>query len=465
MGKSKYLFFICTLLVILVTCIVLFTNRSQAIEYTMTDEPITNPLMGWAPWATIKESEQPHTLVYADLTWRELEPEEGVYDFETFESKNQFERWRAEGKRVVFRFVLDIPGSESHLDIPDWLYGKMEGDGDFYDHEYGKGFSPNYANSILLTYHQKVIAALGERYAQDDFIAYIELGSLGHWGEWHVKSNAGIRPLPATEIRDIYVKHYLAAFPNTYLLMRRPFSIAENANIGFYNDMTADYRSTMTWLDWIQNGGAYDQTKEADALSALPDQWQIAPIGGEQTSSLDDEDVYQASLSQTIELLKLSHTTFIGPNGAYEIEQGGDLQDGVDQVLASIGYRLFIEKIKIPVKVHWGKQISISLALSNGGVAPMYYNWHVFLYLFDDQNNLINVFPIDMDIRAILPDEPYNVDFTFPIGTLQNGKYSLGIAVHDPATNLPAVQFAMDNSRDDLIQMIGSFKVDKLFND
>ena len=465
MRKRKYLFFICTLLVILVTCIVLFTNRSQAIEYAMTDEPITNPLMGWAPWATIKESEQPHTLVYADLTWRELEPEEGVYNFETFEAKNQFERWRAEGKRVVFRFVLDVPASESHLDIPNWLYEKMEGDGDFYDHEYGKGFSPNYANPILIAYHQKVIAALGERYAQDDFIAYIELGSLGHWGEWHVKSNSGIRPLPATEIRNSYVKHYLTAFPNTYLLMRRPFSIAENANIGFYNDMTADYRSTMTWLDWIQNGGAYDQTKEADALSALPNQWQIAPIGGEQTSSSNDADVYQASLSQTIELLKLSHTTFIGPNGAYEIERGGDLQDGVDQVLASIGYRLFIEKIKIPVKIHWGKQISISLAFSNGGVAPMYYNWHVFLYLFDDQNNLINVFTVDMDIRAILPDEPYNVDFTFPIGTLQNGKYSLGIAVHDPATNLPAVQFAMDNSRDDLIQMIGSFKVDKLFND
>ena len=113
--------------------------------------PILNPMMGWAPWATIRASTQPHTLVYADLTWREFEPQQGIYDFQTFEEKNQLARWRQEGKRVVFRFVADIPGEELHMDIPDWLYAAMNENGDYYDNEYGMGFSPDYSDPVLLT--------------------------------------------------------------------------------------------------------------------------------------------------------------------------------------------------------------------------------------------------------------------------------------------------------------------------
>ena len=41
---------------------------------------------------------------------------------------------------------MDVPGEEKHMDIPEWLYDKIEGQGTWYDMEYGKGFSPNYQN-------------------------------------------------------------------------------------------------------------------------------------------------------------------------------------------------------------------------------------------------------------------------------------------------------------------------------
>lgn len=70
-----------------------------------------------------------------------FEPVEGVYDFAGFEEAQQMARWRQDGQRVVFRFVSDKPGDEAHMDIPDWLFEKMNGDGEFYDNQYGKGFS------------------------------------------------------------------------------------------------------------------------------------------------------------------------------------------------------------------------------------------------------------------------------------------------------------------------------------
>lgn len=434
--------------------------NEKVIRFTSTHETLTNPLMGWAPWATIEESRQPHTLVYADLTWREFEPREGFYDFNAFEQKQQLARWRRAGQRVVFRFVADRPGYQAHLDIPDWLYDKIHGKGDVYDNEYGMGFSPDYSNPVFMEYHRKAIAALGQRYGQDTFFAFIELGSLGHWGEWHTQPD--LAPLPPESIRDLYLRHYLEAFPQTHLLMRRPFTVAQTYDLGLYNDMTADPVQTETWLSWIS--GDPDTTQEMDGLTAMPDGWQKAPIGGEQAPALSNEQVYGADVAQTIGLLQRSHTTFIGPNGPYKVEYGSSLQGGLDQVMATIGYRIYIEEVRLPRQVHWGNNIQARLTLSNNGIAPFYYNWPTQIFLLNKDGKPLNTFPLQLDLRDVLPEKFLDVDFDLPLGDLENGTYSLAFAIIDPLTGQPAVQLANENSRSDLIQVLGSFEVKKWLN-
>lgn len=99
-------------------------------------------------------------------------------------------------KHIVLRFVCDIPGKEKHMDIPEWLYEKSGHAGTWYDMELGKGFAPDYNNEQIIQHYIKAIEALGGHLGQDDLISYIELGSLGHWGEWHVNFSAGIRVFP-----------------------------------------------------------------------------------------------------------------------------------------------------------------------------------------------------------------------------------------------------------------------------
>ena len=101
--------------------------------------------------------------------------------------------------------MLDYPGKSSHKDIPDWLGNEISDLGDTYNTSYGKGFSPNYQNKLLRKYYKEAVTAMGQRWGNDDFIAYIELGGLGHWGEWHVHSDAGIRQLPRKEVRKDYI--------------------------------------------------------------------------------------------------------------------------------------------------------------------------------------------------------------------------------------------------------------------
>ncbi len=454
-----------SLLIPIIALFLFFFGRSsifpekEKYRYPLISDPLVNPLMGWAPWATIKDSAQPHTLVYADLTWRDFEPQEGVYDFATFEEENQISRWRKDGKRIVFRFVLDVPGDSNHIDIPDWLFERIEGIGDFYNNSYGSGFSPNYSNPILIEYHRKAILALGNRYGQDHFIAYIELGSLGHWGEWHVDLDAGIRPLPPETVRDIYVHHYIEAFPGTHLLMRRPFSIAAQSSLGLYNDMTAEYSDTMTWLDWIANGGEFSQTGEENGLVPMQDAWKVAPIGGEQTTSMSNDEIYRKNLDQTIQLLKNSHTTFIGPGGPIDSGEAKSIQEQVDRVLSTIGYRLYFESVEIPTNIRFCYDFEGTIYFGNNGIAPIYYNWPTYLYIFDEEKKEQFSSLLDIDLRKILPGELFEVNFYFPLHHLGNGTYTLGIAVVDPSTQQPAIKFGMKNNRSDNIFEIGSFEI------
>lgn len=429
----------------------------QVISFRPDTLPHLNPFIGWAPWATSKNILQPHSLVYADLTWRDLEPEKGVYNFQGFEEKNSLEKWRTQGKRVVFRFLLDVPGKEDHLDIPDWLYEETGKDGVHYNLSYGKGYSPNYSHPTLIKAHQNVIKAIGDRYGQDDFFFYVELGSLGHWGEWHVRFDKGLPPIPKEAIRNEYVQHYINAFPNSFLLLRRPFNIAKQYGLGIYNDMTGDPEATEEWLTWINEGGDYSQTGEQLALSAMPEQWQIAPIGGEQTGSLEDVVLYEHALQQTLNLLTQSHASFIGPRGAYDIAPSDPLQLGIDEIIKTLGYRLYISQVNLPNEVLWGRNIRGKIEIRNEGIAPFYANWPLKIYLQNSDGDVIHETTSDFALRTILPASSKEINFVLPIKNLPPGEYRVGLAIIDPLTQEPAVEFAQTGAEAGSVFVVGSF--------
>ncbi len=196
----------------------------------------------------------------------------------------------------------------------------------------------------------------------------------------------------------------------------------------------------------------------------MPNGWQKAPIGGEQAPNMSNEQIYGTDLEQTIQLLKKSHTSFIGPGSPYDVPNGGPFQAGIDQVLTIIGYRIYIDHVQMPRWVLYGNNINIKFTFSNSGIAPMYYNWPSKVTLFDEKGNTITTYQPQMDLRKVLPGIFFDVTFNMPVGDLKNGTYSIGIAIIDPINGQPGVKFANENIRIDLIQYIGSFEIKRLFN-
>lgn len=310
----------------------------QTRIYTPDESAFPNAQIGYAPM-TDSAYAQDSLLRYVELRWREVEPQEGVYAWDALDAQYGFRDLRARGIHLVVRFVCDVPGQESHMDIPDWLYAQT-GDGSWYSTDYGKGYSPDYSNATFRAAHRRVLAALGEHFGNDGFVTYVELGSLGHWGEWHIKTGEGLVPMPGEAIRDEYAADYEAAFPTAKLLMRRPFNITAAHGLGVYNDMTGHEKDTAEWLGWLQNGGWYGE--EPNALAPMPAFWQNAPVGGEFTSSIPMKTMLRSQLSQTVELVQQSHMSFLGPKVSEETYRGG-----YNAVLKNLGYRLRVTQLTL----------------------------------------------------------------------------------------------------------------------
>lgn len=415
------------------------SRRKTIKQYKESQAAFGNPLMGYAPSAWYNEVSEDISLLYMDITWAELEPEEGVYNWASIDEENQISRWRKEGKHLVFRFVCDIPSDEEHMDIPEWLYEKSGKAGKWYDGEYGKGFAPDYNNPTIISCHEQAVKALGEHFGQDGLISYVELGSLGHWGEWHVNYSEGIQRIPREAVRDKYILPWTEAFPDARILMRRPFASAEKYGFGLYNDMTGQPEATQSWFDWINNGGEYDQTGEKNVIVPMKNFWKTAPSGGEFTSSLSMEEMLDTNLSGTVEMIREAHTTFLGPKIPDE-----NYVDGYKEVLKNMGYRLWISMAELK---NTAKGSRLKLTWENSGVAPMYKEWPVYVYIEDESGKLVEKSRISIKISSLLPGEKATTLTaleTERLNSLLEKGYRLSVGIEDPMTELPCVRFAME---------------------
>ena len=93
-------------------------HLNDEVAFDPNLDVVTNPMMGYAPYATALDACEQTSLVFIKLKWSDWEPEMGRYDTGFLESKYHLSRWKAEGKHGVLRFICDEPGQEGHADIP-----------------------------------------------------------------------------------------------------------------------------------------------------------------------------------------------------------------------------------------------------------------------------------------------------------------------------------------------------------
>lgn len=433
-------------------------KASNIFEFvpTKSNAVLKSPGMGLAPWADSEETmDIDSTLVYVELKWSDWEPEEGIYNVDFVNDNFNLEYYKEDNRQVVFRFICDDPAGEEHIDIPEWLYRKIDGDGTMYSIDYGRGFSPNYSNPVFIEEHAEAIAALGEYFGDDDFFIYVELGSLGHWGEWHVNYEKGITRIPEYAIRQDYIRPYLDAFPNAMFLLRYPLIDAAQNGFGLYNDMTGDYDETLYWLEQMK-GGVWEQTELPEQAVCI-DTWKTHPIGGEFASTYDNHHFMVNDFDLTFESIIESHQSFIGPKIIID-ESDTDYSKSMNKILKSIGYRLYVNKVSVDMNAKDSLQIICDIG--NDGIAPIYCNYDIKLTLSDNDGNEVWASDdIEFDLTAILPNETKSLSCKIDRTNLDIGsKYNLSIAICDKSGKA-VVPLALEKEVAELTYQIAEFQI------
>lgn len=441
---KKFLIRTLTFVLILITIFSFFYIKSSFFKTSYTpsksDKVLRNPLMGWAPNAEYTGYTQPHSLVHMNIYWKDIEPKKGVYNFRDLEKKFNFKHWQNKNTKFIIRLILDYPNENNEMTIPKWLYNEIKGDGTWYNIPYGKGFSPNYQNKTLIKYHEKLIEELGKRYNESNDIAFIQLGSIGHWGEWHTYDEGDlIIDFPNKSTCETYVSHYLKYFPKKILMSRRPLSIAKENNFGIFNDMLGDEESNEEFISWI-NDGHYNYLVNANEPD-MKNFWKTAPSGGEFGGGNNGlHYLNNKSIKTTLNQIEQLHTTFIGPNcPTYSDDK---YNKNFDTVLKTLGYRFTLKKITYNKILTTNKYLNLDIKLENNGVAPFYFDWPVKIILLDKDNNIVKEEYLEEDIRSWLPGE-ISINSKIKIDdSIKKGMYNVAIGIIDPATNKASIKFA-----------------------
>ena len=439
--------------------------------------PNENPYKGWLPWASHDNVKEPIAqkvkMAYFDIKWSELEPVEGKYDFAAVEKKYNFEYWRKNGVKLNLRFVMDDPSEDpAHMDIPKWLYDKLAEEnynggkgGKWYDSPaIGAGFAPDYNSPVLLKAHEKVIKELAARYDNPAMISFIQIGSLGHWGEFHNWPEDISGEFPGLSISDKYVGHYLDNFKNVKIGMRKPYPIAKKDNMGLFNDVFGMTDSTDQFLDWTINGwneiepyvdeaSGYSSPEEAQKASAMPDFWKNNFSGGEFANGNVRLYISDTGIMDTLRQVRETHVSWMGPCSPADLLKSDSdayaYQKNIDALTNVMGYNFVLESLTHTDKAKRGNDLDVKMEWNNTGVAPFYYTWPLELSLADSKGKIAAKTITSADITKWLPGKTITTQSIKIPKNLKKGKYTLCVAIIDPSTGKPGIKLGIEGIRKD----------------
>ncbi len=388
--------------------------------------PLDNPLKGYCVYTNAGKIHRPYSMVFLYVPWKKLEPVEGRYAFDEWE-KEAWGHKAAVGKHVVLRVFADYPKKPSAM--PEWLLQKGVSLKPYKQH--GGGLSPDYDHPAMAPALERLIAAMGERYNDHPRVAFIQLGLLGFWGEWHTYPRDEL--FASEKTRRRVLEAYRKAFPNKQLMARYADGPpGEYPKMGFHDDMFPE--DTDNGKEW----SFLERMRRAKRI----DTWKRTIIGGEMAP-----DAAKKWLGRkwdfTVEMAKRSHFTWVGPYGpSLEERTSKEFVERSDQLVRIMGYQYRLTAIRHPSKTRAGQSAKVTIRGENEGVAPFYYPWPVKLAWLDAKGRIVASTTLKDDLRKWLPGE-FVIEAQLASPS-KAGAYRLALGIEDPWISKPAIRFAND---------------------
>ena len=384
---------------------------AAVVEPKATDEVLCNPGMGFVHfyyssriWAYGAQTEPGDTLdwmpgttvIYMRLPWCYLEPEEGVYRWDLLDSKTA--PWIKAGKKVAFRISCQ---DHTLLSIPQWVMDAgVKGKWTHEDEKlefvpYKQEFDAFWDDPVFLAKVEQFLKAFAARYDGNPDVAFVDLGSLGIYGEAHTSKfakDAKDRPEEFRRIAKIHLDLLRRCLPNTYLVVSDDIG-----NDGHWSDLKRKDPATGALLD---DSPIFKYCRELgigfrdDSIMCSKNYWwsdrfarrfaKETPVvveTGHMTRRLDNGVWKPEKLKECIEAYRASYfSTHSFPDLYWEVNK-----DVWKETANRLGYRLELRRVEYPDVVKVNEPVVVKSTWVNVGVAPQYGNATLTWNLLNDK--------------------------------------------------------------------------------
>lgn len=374
-------------------------ERTFACKLEDDGRALINPYMGWTMhfYSNILSNygsklDPSDTLddfpgigaVYLRVPWAFLEPEEGRFVWELFDTPAQ--RWIDKGRQVCFR--VSAMESWMRYATPKWVF---DAGAKGFDVE-GNLTEPDYDDPVFLEKVGNFLRAMAERYDDNPHVAFVDIGHYGMWGEGHTgmtEPRHGHRWGIETQKKhiDLYCRH----FKRTQLCLSDDFAGHDAPGMRFPVTDYAFSRGVTLRDDSI-------------LVQPPPNSWYhggMAQLFWPTMPVILEHEHYGGSKDRgawSTELLEKSveeyHASYMSIHWWPRIELEEN-REAIDRINRRLGYRLRMNGASWPREVKMGEPFVIRSEWSNAGVAPCYGGGYPCFTLKDEKGGIVSTLVAD----------------------------------------------------------------------
>jgi hypothetical protein len=414
--------------------------------------------------------------LYLRLAWAFLESEEGVFDWTYID--DIVEKYVPMGYKISFRISCKETGKLNEA-VPEEVDGilyatpywvKQAGAKGIDKPEFGPAaWTPDWDDPVYLEKLDNFHKAFAEKYDGKPWVRYVDVGSIGDWGEGHTWSSTRIPPT-LKEVKthiNLYLKHYKKTqiiITDDLIYYGKPeseqqelldFALANG--VSFRDDSPLVAGTTREHLDtWtVRSPLFFEKSYKTMPTVFELEHYNKVKNNGDWRGKNGSEVIPELGVSGAdifLNSMKIIRPTYIGFHG-YLGEWLNDNPDLTVTLLNKCGYWYFPKSIHS--KEYKNGLLSFHVEWTNKGVAPAYNSYQLKgkLIPIDNTSEIIEFEIENSGNTKWMPDAIVTEKYQVSLPEKPNGEYMFAIQLYDEKSETPVE-----------IGLSTKFKYDDYFN-